>query len=471
MKVKLAALTVFVLSLVALRASAQDSYIHESNSAYTEVTKHHTSQHIQKRYNLFFEVNRATVDSTFKDNGKTLRQMREDITNTLRIEGTIPDSLLILSTASPDGRYSWNKRLAQLRAERTATLLLEMFPEFQNSHILVEYLEEDWGGLRQVLKAHTDFPQRDQMLAIIDSDISEATKKTNLKQCTEGWDHLVQNYIHVLRNSSITLSVIGKHDEYTISEPFDTIAPLAYRPTFTYELQGDIITRPKDPVKFRKTIFAARTNLLTPGLNIGLEFPIHEHWSFSINYSYPWAVSAKNRWCTEMLNIFVDAKYWFTGENTRWMPDSKLKGHGVGIYAGTGYYDFQNKIKGAQGEFIDFGVDYTYALPVAKDKLRFEFNLGLGFIKTWYRPYTPATDYTDLIKEPGVKYRSTNFIGPTRAAVSLVYPITVTTKKNPYTKMAQRLNRQAERKAGANTETKANAETKAKTTKAGGKND
>ena len=129
------------------------------------------------------------------------------------------------------------------------------------------------------------------------------------------------------------------------------------------------------------------------------------------------------------------------------MPDSKLKGHAVGVYAGTGYYDFQNKVKGAQGEFIDFGVDYTYALPVANDKLRFEFNLGLGFIKTWYRPYAPASDYSDLIKEPGVKYRSTNFIGPTRAAVSLVYPITVTTKKNPYTKMVNRLNRQAERKS------------------------
>lgn len=467
MNVRLAALTVFVLSLVALRASAQDQYIHEPNLAYTRVAEQQTAhltnstsktlpaQHIQKRYNLFFEVNRTNIDSTFKDNGKTLRQMREDITNTLNIKGAIPDSLLILSTASPDGRYSWNKRLAQLRAERTATLLLEMFPEFQNSHIQVEYLEEDWGGLRQVLKANENFPQRDQMLAIIDSDISEATKKTNLKQCTVGWDHLVQNYIHVLRNSSVTLTVIGQPDEYSITEPLDTLVPIAYSPTFEHPLTGDVITRPKDPPTFRKTLFAARTNLLTPGLSIGLEFPIHEHWSVGINYSYPWAVSKHNKWCAEMLNIFVDAKYWFTSDNTRWMPDSKLKGHGVGIYAGTGYYDYQNKIKGAQGEFIDFGVDYVYGLPVANDKLRFEFNLGIGFIKTWYRPYTPSSDYNDLIKEPGVKYRSTNFIGPTRASVSLVYPITVTTKKNPYTKMAHRLQRKEERK----------------TIKAGGQND
>ena len=94
-----------------------------------------------------------------------------------------------------------------------------------------------------------------------------------------------------------------------------------------------------------------------------------------------------------------------------------------------GYYDFQNKIQGKQGEFINFGVEYTYALPVANDKLRLEFNLGLGFLNTWYRPYTPASDYSDLIKEPGVKYRSTNFVGPTRVGVSLVWPVTVNVKK------------------------------------------
>ena len=45
-----------------------------------------------------------------------------------------------------------------------------------------------------------------------------------------------------------------------------------------------------------------------------------------------------------------------------------------------------------------------------------------------------------------MKYRSTNFVGPTRAGVSLVYPITVPVKKNPYTKIVERKQRQEERK-------------------------
>ena len=44
-----------------------------------------------------------------------------------------------------------------------------------------------------------------------------------------------------------------------------------------------------------------------------------------------------------------------------------------------------------------------------------------------------------------MKYRATNFIGPTRAGVSLVYPIKASVKKNPYKKMAEREQRRTER--------------------------
>ena len=413
---------------------------------------------IEKQYNIFFKINLWDIDKSFKDNARTIERMRQDIETTLEYDKAVPDSILILSTASPDGSAAFNKKLAMRRAQSTSNLLHSMFPQFKDSNIKVEYLDEDWGGLRQVLKANADFPQRKEMLAIIESDINPDTKEARLRQCKAGWRHLVNNYIYVLRNSSVTITVIGKKDEYAISEPLSPVDPVEYTPTFEQPFKGDIIAPEPQPVKFRKTLFAARTNLLMPGLSIGIEIPIREHWSVGFNYSYPWAVSEGNKWCVEKLSWFVDAKYWFTNDKTRWMPDSKLKGHGVGLYAGTGYYDFQNKIKGAQGEFIDFGVDYTYALPVANDKLRFEFNIGLGFMKTWYRPYTPSSDYSDLIKEPGVKYRSTNFVGPTRAGVSLVYPITVTTKKSPYLKMVQREQRKADRKA-------------ARTERKGGKND
>lgn len=406
--------------------------------------------YIEKRYNLFFRINSPIIDEDFKDNARTIATMREDIETTLKLEGSVPDSLLILSTASPDGSYEFNKKLAKNRAAHTEKLLLEMFPQFRNAHIKVEYLEEDWDGLRQVLKAHPEFPQREEMMAVIDDDNDIQSKEYRLRALKQGWSYLVRNYIHALRNSSITLKVVmtptNADDEFVRSKPISNIEPVEPQPVAT------LLPPPPSPlrrlpieVKFFKTILAARTNLLAPGLNFGVEIPIGMNWSVGVDYYYPWAVSKENKWCGEMLGWFIDGKYWFPGKKNRWDVDSKLKGHAVGVYAGVGYYDYQDKADGNQGEYLDIGVDYTFALPVAEDKLRLEFNVGVGMVYTMYRPYYPSSDYEDLIKEPGVKYRATNFIGPTRASVSLVYPITVPCK-NPYIKLAEKAKRKEERK-------------------------
>ena len=410
-----------------------------------------SSRYVEKRYNIFFRINSPEIDRDFKDNARTIETMREDIQTNLQLDGAVPDSLLILSTASPDGGYEFNKRLARNRAKSTEKMLLEMFPEFKDAHIKVEYLEEDWDGLLQVLKAHPEFPQRDEMMAVILDDNDLQSKEYRLRALKQGWRYLVNNYIHALRNSSITLSVrmtaTNADDEFVREKPKEEPLPAkeySYTPTFE-QPQSDINPAPVHEHKFRQTILAARSNLLIPGMNVGLEIPIGSHWSIGLDYFYPWFVSDENLWCGEMLGWFIDAKYWFPGKNSTWAPTSKLKGHAVGVYAGIGYYDYQKRTNGAQGEYLDLGIDYTYALPIANDQLRLEFNVGLGYIYTLYRPYYPSSDYEDLIKEPGIKYRSTNFIGPTRASVSLVYPITVPTKKNPYTKMVEREQRRVER--------------------------
>lgn len=385
---------------------------------------------IQKRYNIFFQINSPQIDRNFKGNAHTIDRMKADIDTTLSREGNVPDSLLILSTASPDGSYKFNKWLAGARAESTRKMLLEMFPEFENATIIVEFLEEDWGGLRQVLRQHPEFPQRERMLEIIDDDSNIDDKEKALRACKTGWRYLVNNYIHVLRNSSITISVIGQPDEFSRATPVSQVEEYTYTPTYT---APEIPLKPhpysvERTVEWRKMILAPRMNLFAPGLNVGLEVPIKDNWSVGIDYYYPWFVSAGNKWCFEILGGFVDAKYWFPGSNYKWTRTERLQGHAIGVYAGLGYYDFQDIDNGNQGEYIDAGVDYTFSLPVADNKLRFEFNIGLGFMRTWYRPYHPSSDYEDLIKEPGIKYQATNFFGPTRAGVSLVVPIIVKTK-------------------------------------------
>ena len=439
-------------------AYAQDTAAPEGASGVTatetpQTYREHSGSYVVKRYNLFFRINSPVIDDDFQDNAKTIATMREDIEATLQMDGSVPDSLLILSTASPDGGYEFNKRLARNRAASTEKLLLEMFPQFKDAHIKVEYLEEDWDGLRQVLRAHPEFPQREEMMAVIEDDNDLQSKEYRLRALKQGWRYLVRNYIHSLRNSSITLTVVmtddNKDDEYVVEEVKTRMVeiPAVQPDPVRFEAPPIVETLKRIPleVKFTKTILAARTNLLAPGLNFGVEVPIGWNWSVGVDYYYPWAVSAENKWCGEMLGWFIDGKYWITGEKHKWDINSKLKGHAIGLYGGVGYYDYQKRTNGIQGEYLDFGVDYTFAMPVANDKLRIAFNLGVGFIYTLYRPYYPSSDFEDLIKEPGVKYRTTNFIGPTRASVSLVYPITVPTK-NPYIKLAEKAQRKEARR-------------------------
>jgi hypothetical protein len=401
--------------------------------------------HIVKRYNIFFRINSPVIDPQFQSNERAIQQMKEDVEATLQMDGAVPDSLLILSTASPDGGYEFNRRLARNRALSTEKLLLEMFPQFKDSHIKVEFLEEDWDGLRQVLMVHENFPQRKEMLEVINSDQGVQSKEARLRALKKGWRYLVNNHIYALRNSSITLTVVFRgEDEFSRTPPMEKVERYTYTPKYVapqLDLEPPEIPEPT----FRKTILAARTNLILPGLNFGVEVPIGHNWSVGIDYYYPWAVSAQNKWCTEMLGWFIDGKYWFPGRNNSWSIDSKLKGHAVGVFAGLGYYDFQNSKNGIQGEYVDFGVDYTYAMSISRDRLRIAFNIGLGLIHTLYRPYYPSSDYEDLIKEPGVKYRTTNLMGPTKASISLVYPITIPCE-NPYIKMAERFERKQARK-------------------------
>ena len=94
------------------------------------------------------------------------------------------------------------------------------------------------------------------------------------------------------------------------------------------------------------------------------------------------------------------------------------------MYAGAGYYDFQNNVGGYQGEFTDLGVDYTYSLDVGSRKwMKVQFNIGLGYIFSTARHYHPTDDYEYLVKDPAVKKKNTHFVGPTRAGISLVFPI------------------------------------------------
>lgn len=403
------------LSLCAFAVSANGTENPEQGGPKTVIKT------FRKQYTIFFRINRWDIDTTFRGNGGTIRRMQAEI-DSLISEGSITaDSISIVSAASPDGGNAFNVWLSKKRGLSTMDLLEERYPDIDPEIIYIDPMGEDWSTFRKVVYEDRNIPARDELIALMESDLTNDEKEKVLRKMNPAFRYILKHHIYLMRASAVT---------FNVSVPMVLMPPIAGPQALAEGPEGNILYRqvqplPQAPVE-KKMILAARTNLLVPALNVGVEVPVGYSWSVGADYYFPWWLARSNRYCAEMLGWFVDTKYWFGKDRDE---EDKLTGHALGAYAGFGYYDYQWEKSGNQGEYIDIGVDYTYAIPLAKDRLRMEFNIGLGWIHTVARHYTPTDDYTDLIKDPGIRHRKYNFFGPTRASVSLVVPIRVKVKQ------------------------------------------
>lgn len=403
------------LSLCAFAVSADGTENPEQGGPKTVIKT------LRKQYTIFFRINRWDIDTTFRGNGGTIRRMQAEI-DSLISEGSITaDSISIVSAASPDGGNAFNVWLSKKRGLSTMDLLEERYPDIDPEIIYIDPMGEDWSTFRKVVYEDRNIPARDELIALMESDLTNDEKEKVLRKMNPAFRYILKHHIYLMRASAVT---------FNVSVPMVLMPPIAGPQALAEGPEGNILYRqvqplPQAPVE-KKMILAARTNLLVPALNVGVEVPVGYSWSVGADYYFPWWLARSNRYCAEMLGWFVDTKYWFGKDRDE---EDKLTGHALGAYAGFGYYDYQWEKSGNQGEYIDIGVDYTYAIPLAKDRLRMEFNIGLGWIHTVARHYTPTDDYTDLIKDPGIRHRKYNFFGPTRASVSLVVPIRVKVKQ------------------------------------------
>lgn len=352
--------------------------------------QHTIVQHIEKRYNIYFHINSAEIDNDFSSNNRTLEILRQDICATLDKEGTLPDSLLILSSASPDGRFEFNRHLAQRRAANTKNKILDMFPEFNDAVIEVKYLEEDWNGLLQILKTHPEFPQREEMMAVILDDKDVQSKEKSLRALKEGWEHLLNNHIHALRNSSITLSVVmtatNADDEFVREMPVrESLSPVlfSYVPTFMREdkpLTLPIVEKPG----WQRHLYL-KTNTLGLGLaisNIGCEIDITKHFSVSIPFYY----SALNYFTETIkfrtLAIQPEIRYW-TNQNNNGLffgVHGGVAQYNLAVDGGLRYQDHDGTSPAIGG-----GIGLGYRLPISEDnRWQIEFALGAGIYKLHY---------------------------------------------------------------------------------------
>ena len=167
---------------------------------------------------------------------------------------------------------------------------------------------------------------------------------------------------------------------------------------------------------------ALKTNLLydaTLTVNAGIELGLAPRWTFDLSGNYNgWTIN-DHKW-----------KHWLAQPEVRYWFCDRFAGHFVGMHLVGGEYNFGN-IKNSinflgtdfsdltdrrhQGWYAGAGIAYGYSAILSRH-WNLEFELGVGYVYTRYDVFE--------CQGCGKKVEEDNphhYVGPTKAAVNLVY--------------------------------------------------
>lgn len=162
---------------------------------------------------------------------------------------------------------------------------------------------------------------------------------------------------------------------------------------------------------------AVKTNLLYDALlnaNLGVEFRMSPRWSFDLSGNYNgWKLSHGRRW-----------KHWFVQPEARYWLNDNMKGHFFAANMIGG--QFNTTLNGArrQGWGAGIGAGYGHSWHFGRN-WGVEVEITAGYIRYRYDKYPCA----QCGRKTGTRNR--NYVGPTKAAVSLVYYFGAEKKKEP----------------------------------------
>ena len=168
---------------------------------------------------------------------------------------------------------------------------------------------------------------------------------------------------------------------------------------------------------------AVKTNLLydmTATMNVGAEIRISPQWTLDVSANWnPWTFSDNKKW--RQLSFQPEARYWFC---------EAFNGHFLGAHLLGGIYNMSNWNTGFtflgtdfgqlkdyryEGWMLGAGIAYGYQWILSRH-WRIEAEIGLGYVYSRYDKYRCAG--CGRKTEEG---KSHHFVGPTKAAVNLIY--------------------------------------------------
>ncbi len=160
----------------------------------TELVKNRNDQGTA---HLDFHVGKSVIIPEFKNNYQELSKIEkvlDQITNNSAITIT---SIYLKGYASPEGSSVSNARLSSERANALRDYLQIKYP-YNTGSFEVSSGGEDWGGLGKLIR-ESNLTDKEELLVIIESPISEDAKEQRFKSYPNSYKILLDDYYPTLR--------------------------------------------------------------------------------------------------------------------------------------------------------------------------------------------------------------------------------------------------------------------------------
>lgn len=223
---------------------------------------------VSESFYIYYKVDSIDINPTYLQNKENLAHIRNYLKNSPRI-----DSITIYAWASPEGGYKRNVWLSKERAKTAKRFLLETAADssrLSSDKIKISPLAENWEGLEQIVVERYNRHDREKVLRILrDTSIGDETRKWRLQQLDNGytWTFLKRRYMPELR-AATWICVWAE-----VIDPLPVVAQ-ASQPLTVHD-KGMIPPPPISTIeentenRLNAPLYAIRSNLLVPALNIG----------------------------------------------------------------------------------------------------------------------------------------------------------------------------------------------------------
>ncbi len=343
-----------------------------------------------------FRVNSTQIDSTYGNNAERLQKITSVLQRILNDTTVNVLQLSFCGTASPEGSYQLNKKLAHGRLEALEKMVRSKVA-VPDSIITRDSEYIPWNYLATMVE-ESDISHKEEILGILkgESEIVDYhsgqhidSRILKLRDLDNGkvWQEMNSRFFSRMRNACVVF-VTFKHvlphpvviPEPVIEEvevPIDTVEIVEPAPIIV-----DIVPDPAPIVEEWERKLYVKTNALGWALaitNASVEIDLCKHWSFNLPVYYSawdyFSETIKFR----TLAVQPEIRYWFSEKNLC------NDGWYLGAHFGLAYYniatdgEYRTQDHEGKSPALGGGLAVGYRMPISKNnRWKMEFSIGAG---------------------------------------------------------------------------------------------